>query len=108
MSRTIKDMPPHIRGCYEQGRPVPSDWRPRWGRGSWRSPVHDMPDRSDRQAYDLWWNDDPYPLFYSDPVVGRIAREENRIYRAKSKQAIREGRYDDIPKPVRNARWLAY
>jgi hypothetical protein len=38
-------------------------------------------------------------------AFSEFRRDLNRSYRAKSKQMMREGKYD-IPKPARNALWL--
>lgn len=117
MSRTIKDMPFVIRACKDEGRKAPNYWREKWG---WRYAIRaghpeSEPKRRDYDDYDdylaaltAFEADRPYIDYCSDPIVGVIARDQNRLYRARSKQAIREGRYDDLMPPKRNARWLAW
>lgn len=41
-------------------------------------------------------------------VVSNIRRSENRAYRAKARQAMRNGRFDDIPARRKNAAWLTW
>lgn len=108
MSRTIKDMPYPIRHAKWQGRKVPKDWRSRW---SWRAPVPDeymdAADGNWSHARDLWQNDLPVGRwdFYGE-VPSDFRRDLNRAYRAKTNQMVREGRYDEIERPRRNAAWL--
>lgn len=98
MSRTLKDMPINIRYHDFKGEPFEDD-------GS----------RYSRKWLINCWEDEAYRRFvegnlltFSNPAVGKMAREQNRNYRAKCKQLIREGRYDDLPRPRKNARWLVY
>lgn len=97
MSRTIKDMPIGIRFC---------DWK--------GEKFKDSGEQYNRHFLSSFWEGEDYHRFvhgnllnFSDPVVGRTAREQNRLYRTRCKQLMREGRYDDILPPKRNARWLA-
>jgi hypothetical protein len=51
-----------------------------------------------------WWRDEKYPWrHYSISSV--FGRDLNRAYRAKSKNLLRQGRWDDIPRHRRNERW---
>ena len=56
--------------------------------------------------------DMPYPVRsaeghegFSEPIIGKEAKSQNRHYRAVSRQKLRMEDYD-IPKPKRNAAWL--
>lgn len=110
MSRTVKDMPYHIRNAEWAGQKVPKDWRTRWG---WRNGAFDywldLADGNRRLAWDMQSRDEP-PFRHSrwqySDVPSDFRRDLNRSYRAKTNQMVREERYDDIPKPVRNAAWL--
>lgn len=108
MSRTYKDAPYYVRACRQEGRPCPSDWRERW---SWR---HSHPRFNGYDTYDdyyaareAWDADQPRSTTWRDPIIGEYARQENRVYRNRTNQLVREGRYDEIERPRRNARWLA-
>lgn len=44
-------------------------------------------------------------------VISKVRKSQNRHNRAKDRQALRNGRYDDLPTngtSRRNARWLAW
>lgn len=108
MSRTYKDAPAIVRGYRESGKRPPKNWRERrsYSHGPYR---WDYDDYNDYYAARVeWWNTTPYPTKWPDSTVGKIAKEQNRLYRHRARQAIREGRYDDIPKPIRNALWLRW
>lgn len=96
MSRTIKDMPYVVRGHDYYNRKTPANWREDgwWDDVRW--------DGSGINTEKMW-----RVIGFGDSLIGSIAREENRKYRAVCKQKMRNGNYE-FDKPRRNARWLAY
>lgn len=103
MSRTYKDAPYWVRAYRHEKRAIPKDWR---NKTDWRL------NRLNGVDWQQHWNAIPGSFWdYYDgihnPSVKFYAREENRKIRHTSKTMIRAGRYDDTPKPVRNAIWLS-
>lgn len=108
MGKTIKDMPYEVRMCDHYGIKTPKnyrnsdyikystdpvDWAYEWELEAGIS------DDDSMKFWNIYW--------FSESIVGRIAKEENRKYRQRCKQKMRNGIYE-FDKPRRNARWLAY
>lgn len=97
MSRTDKDKPYAVRQFQFHNRRMPGGVR-----GLSRWDLYEVVDELEYAC--LFWD----VKGYSCSKVGKIAKGENRRYRSRERQAVRAGRYDEIPKPVRNARWQAF
>jgi hypothetical protein len=107
MSRTIKDMPYEVRVCERLNKKCPKDFREseyifgpncmvidRWTLDA------DIP----QHMMDRIWR----TIGFSDPIIGKCAKDANKNYKAKCRQAMRNGDYDSLPRWRRTARWDAY
>lgn len=96
MSRTYKDAPYEIRAMRFLGHRPPKDWRERlqW-RGNYSQALAFWNEYLDIPRGFRWGNEPSW-----------FRRDLNAAYRAKVREEIANGRYDDIPRPRRNAKWL--
>lgn len=111
LSRTINTMPYRVRKYAVRGIRAPkginsTTWTQRPKKDTLTTTYNAWIDRTN----EIDWLDDPWnggsQRLYGNDVPARFRRDLNRAYRAKSRQALRDGRFDAIERPVRNARWL--
>lgn len=125
MARTYKDMPYEIRRIKKARNRVPADWREktRWiyaprrftYRKTYDGANTDWSLLAESQSYYQQWCNERDELFgaakkfgykdWYDGVPAEFRKDLNRAYRAKTKQMIREEKYE-VPRPRRNAAWL--